>query len=256
MTKQGIGASLLRKEDARFLRGRGSIVGDIQLAGMHEVAFLRSPVAHARILSIRMPPASRPRLHRRRSGRGEPIRPTPACRLQVLRISAACDRQGAPRRRAGRDVRRADARRGRGPRAAHRARSRAAAGRRRHAGGARRPVRRWCTSSGATTCFCNRDRRGHRRGRRQRAVVGRRELRTCAPGDDPDGRPRRASPTGTTALDQLVVNTSTQVPHLVRTGLAECLGLDEGSVRVIAPDVGGGFGYKCVLQPEEVRWPG
>nr|WP_275982260.1 xanthine dehydrogenase family protein molybdopterin-binding subunit [Frigidibacter sp. ROC022] len=52
--------------------------------------------------------------------------------------------------------------------------------------------------------------------------------------------------------EQLVVHTSTQVPHLIRTGLSECLGLDQGSVRVIAPDVGGGFGYKCVLQPEEV----
>jgi carbon-monoxide dehydrogenase large subunit len=52
--------------------------------------------------------------------------------------------------------------------------------------------------------------------------------------------------------DQLVVYTSTQVPHVIRIGLAECLGLDDGRIRVIAPDVGGGFGYKCVLQPEEV----
>ncbi|MGJ8583812.1 MAG: xanthine dehydrogenase family protein molybdopterin-binding subunit [Marinosulfonomonas sp.] len=56
--------------------------------------------------------------------------------------------------------------------------------------------------------------------------------------------------------DQLVVWTSTQVPHLIRTGISECLGLDQADVRVIAPDVGGGFGYKCVLQPEElsVAW--
>ena len=52
--------------------------------------------------------------------------------------------------------------------------------------------------------------------------------------------------------EQLVVITSTQVPHLIRTGLAECLGLEQRRIRVIAPDVGGGFGYKCVLQPEEV----
>jgi len=52
--------------------------------------------------------------------------------------------------------------------------------------------------------------------------------------------------------DQLVVYASTQVPHLIRTGLALCLGLEQGRVRVIAPDVGGGFGYKCVLQPEEI----
>jgi carbon-monoxide dehydrogenase large subunit len=52
--------------------------------------------------------------------------------------------------------------------------------------------------------------------------------------------------------EQLVVYTSTQVPHVIRIGLAQCLGLEEGRIRVIAPDVGGGFGYKCVLQPEEV----
>ena len=55
---------------------------------------------------------------------------------------------------------------------------------------------------------------------------------------------------------QLVVHTSTQVPHMIRTAIAEHLGIAQGRVRVIAPDVGGGFGYKCVLQPEElcVAW--
>ena len=38
----------------------------------------------------------------------------------------------------------------------------------------------------------------------------------------------------------------------MRTGLADCLGIDHGRVRVIAPDVGGGFGYKGILAPEEV----
>ena len=52
--------------------------------------------------------------------------------------------------------------------------------------------------------------------------------------------------------EQLVVTTSTQQPHIVRSGLAECLGLEEGRIRVIAPDVGGGFGYKGVLLAEEV----
>jgi carbon-monoxide dehydrogenase large subunit len=52
--------------------------------------------------------------------------------------------------------------------------------------------------------------------------------------------------------DQLLLYTATQMPHIVRSGLAECLGLDEGRVRVIAPDVGGGFGYKGILLAEEV----
>ncbi|MDT7563989.1 MAG: aerobic carbon-monoxide dehydrogenase large subunit [Pseudonocardiales bacterium] len=45
---------------------------------------------------------------------------------------------------------------------------------------------------------------------------------------------------------------STQVPHLVRNMIAELLELAEGNVRVIAPDVGGGFGVKAVLYPEDV----
>jgi carbon-monoxide dehydrogenase large subunit len=45
---------------------------------------------------------------------------------------------------------------------------------------------------------------------------------------------------------------SSQTPHLVRTGLAQFLGLPETAIRVIAPDVGGGFGPKCVVYPEEV----
>jgi carbon-monoxide dehydrogenase large subunit len=52
-------------------------------------------------------------------------------------------------------------------------------------------------------------------------------------------------------LDELVVYTSTQVPHIIRLGLSEVLGLDERRIRVIAPDVGGGFGSKARLSPEE-----
>lgn len=55
-----------------------------------------------------------------------------------------------------------------------------------------------------------------------------------------------------TRRDQLVVLTSTQMPHIVRTGLSECLNLEQRQVRVTAPDVGGGFGHKGVLSPEEV----
>ena len=51
---------------------------------------------------------------------------------------------------------------------------------------------------------------------------------------------------------QLVMHTSTQVPHQVRSGVAQALGLPEAGLRVIAPDVGGGFGLKCVVGREEV----
>jgi aerobic carbon-monoxide dehydrogenase large subunit len=52
--------------------------------------------------------------------------------------------------------------------------------------------------------------------------------------------------------DQLVMYSSTQVPHQVRSGVAQALGLPERRIRVIAPDVGGGFGLKCVVGREEV----
>ena len=42
------------------------------------------------------------------------------------------------------------------------------------------------------------------------------------------------------------------MPHCVQRGMAECLGLEDGAVRVISPDVGGGFGYKGLLSREEV----
>ncbi|MGI5129733.1 xanthine dehydrogenase family protein molybdopterin-binding subunit [Pseudonocardia sp. CA-107938] len=50
----------------------------------------------------------------------------------------------------------------------------------------------------------------------------------------------------------LTLYTSTQIPHLVRTGLADAIGLPENRIRVIAPDVGGGFGIKGHLFPEEI----
>ena len=43
---------MLRKEDARFLRGQGHYLDDLSLPGMLHAAILRSPVAHARITSI------------------------------------------------------------------------------------------------------------------------------------------------------------------------------------------------------------
>ncbi|MFD1936827.1 xanthine dehydrogenase family protein molybdopterin-binding subunit [Nonomuraea mangrovi] len=52
--------------------------------------------------------------------------------------------------------------------------------------------------------------------------------------------------------EQLLVHTCTQVPHQVRTVMAECLGLAERAVRVVVPDMGGGFGQKCVVGREEI----
>ena len=45
---------------------------------------------------------------------------------------------------------------------------------------------------------------------------------------------------------------STQIPHILRTMLALTLGIPEHKVRVVAPDVGGGFGGKVPVTPEEI----
>jgi carbon-monoxide dehydrogenase large subunit len=55
-------------------------------------------------------------------------------------------------------------------------------------------------------------------------------------------------PTG----EQTVMWSATQVPHLLRTMLAVTCSVPESKVRVIAPDVGGGFGGKLQVTPEEV----
>ena len=52
MTQNYIGAPITRKEDARFLTGRATYLDDIKRPGMLHAAILRSPHAHARIISI------------------------------------------------------------------------------------------------------------------------------------------------------------------------------------------------------------
>jgi carbon-monoxide dehydrogenase large subunit len=43
---------MLRKEDPRFVRGKGRFIDDVQLPGMLHLALLRAPIAHGRILSV------------------------------------------------------------------------------------------------------------------------------------------------------------------------------------------------------------
>jgi len=51
---------------------------------------------------------------------------------------------------------------------------------------------------------------------------------------------------------RLVLHSSTQVPQLLRNELARILGMDGAKLRVIAPRIGGGFGCKEAVYPEEV----
>ena len=49
---QGLGHRVRRKEDPRFLRGRGNYIDDLKLPGMLYMDIVRSPFAHARIKKI------------------------------------------------------------------------------------------------------------------------------------------------------------------------------------------------------------
>jgi carbon-monoxide dehydrogenase large subunit len=54
------------------------------------------------------------------------------------------------------------------------------------------------------------------------------------------------------ASGRVTLTCTTQMPHLMRTAIADVLGMPESDLRVIAPDVGGGFGQKMSLTPEYV----
>jgi carbon-monoxide dehydrogenase large subunit len=51
---------------------------------------------------------------------------------------------------------------------------------------------------------------------------------------------------------RITLYASVQMPHMLRTGIADALGIPESDLRVVAPDVGGGFGQKMSLFPEYV----
>ena len=248
----GVGAPLRRKEDARFLRGRGRFVGDITGPGMLEVAFLRSPVAHAVLRGVAKPPGREDRVF---VAGDLPIAPIVAhSALPGFRPSEQPALAAGRLRHVGEPI------------AACVAGSRAAA--EDLAGdcaldydtlpavvdmlAARAPDAPLLHEDWPDNAFVEtrRDDDVSHLDALAAAKVTRR-LRTARQSMAPlEGRGVLAE--WDPRLDQLVVTTSTQMPHVTKTGLAECLGLDEGQVRVVSPDVGGGFGYKGILLPEEL----
>jgi carbon-monoxide dehydrogenase large subunit len=54
------------------------------------------------------------------------------------------------------------------------------------------------------------------------------------------------------ATGRVTLHTATQMPHVVRTGICDSLGISEDELRVVAPDVGGGFGAKMALAREDI----
>ena len=53
-----IGASLLRKEDARHLHGRAMFIADISMPGLKDIAFVRSEMAHGNLRNVIKPSQS------------------------------------------------------------------------------------------------------------------------------------------------------------------------------------------------------
>ncbi len=65
-------------------------------------------------------------------------------------------------------------------------------------------------------------------------------------------RPARGHASYDGSTGRVTLTCTTQMPHLTRTAVCDILGIPESDLRVIAPDVGGGFGQKMSLAPEYV----
>jgi carbon-monoxide dehydrogenase large subunit len=253
MSGQGIGVRLRRKEDDRFMRGRGEYVGDIKLAGMQDVAFLRSPIAHGRIGRITIPEAIRDRVFTAAELTGvSPIRAVsrlpgfkpseqfPLAREKVRHVGELIAMCVAPTRAEAEDlVARLDVEIEPLPAIADMLAARKA--------GAALLHEDWGDNLFLETLVED----------DIEAVAARapvkvtREFRTARQAMSPiEGRGVVAA--WNSRLEQLLVYSSAQMTHITRSGLSECLNIDEGRVRVVAPDGGGGFGYKGILLPEEV----
>lgn len=252
MTKQGVGASLHRKEDDRFLRGRGQYVGDIHLPGMKDVAFVRSPLAHAKVGNIHIPDNVRDSVYIASDLKG--VKPIVAVTAlpgfkvseqpplayekvrQVGELLAACV---ADTRAAAEDIAASVEVELEELPAVHDMLA------------ARSPDSALLHEHWKDNVFLETFVDVNMEAAYDAPIKIKRRISTARQCMAPlEGR-------GTVAywdhrMEQLVLYTGTQIPHIMRTGLAECLGLKELQVRIISPDVGGGFGYKGILLPEDI----
>jgi carbon-monoxide dehydrogenase large subunit len=251
---RGVGASVLRKEDDRHLRGRGQFVADIALRGTHEVVFVRSPHAHAHIRSITVSPIARGRVFSaadlprikpiqvatQSAGARSPPWP-PLATDKVRYVGEAIAACVAPTRAEAEDLAAsvavdyqpidavicARAARSGGPALVH--------------------------EYFGDNLFQERIVEGGDidAAARDAAITLSREYRM----NRQSGAPMECR--GILAhrdhrLDEVVVYASTQTPHTMRVALGRMLGLEERQIRVVAPDVGGGFGPKARVYPEEL----
>jgi carbon-monoxide dehydrogenase large subunit len=250
---KGVGARLPRREDRRYLHGRGRYVGDIRLPGMLEMAFVRSPLAHARVRGIAKPTEGGESVFVAGDLTGvqgiiadsglpgfrssvQPILAFDKVRHVGELVAAVL----ADTRAQAEDLAElvdVDFEELSAVHEMTRARDRDA------------PL---LHESWDENCFLESSVDVDFEAAIESAsVVVKRIYRTARQCMAPiEGRGCIALWDRT--LELLTLHSSTQMPHIVRTGLAECLGLDHGQVRVVSPDVGGGFGYKGILLPEEV----
>lgn len=249
----GIGARVLRKEDDRLMRGLGSYVGDMAVAGLTEVAFLRSPVAHATLNGIQIPPqiaanvvtmADMPDVRPIRAVSGLPgFKPSEQpvlARGKVRFVGEPLAMCLAKTRAEAEDmVALLEPDLDTLPILADTDSAEAADAIRVHED--------WADNVYLETNI----EKGDAKLIEAAAVKIEREIklnRHCMAPLEGKG----AVAWWDDRLDQLIVYTSTQLPHLIRTGLSEALGIEEGRIQVVAPDVGGGFGFKSLLQAEEI----
>ena len=250
---KGIGASLLRKEDWRHLRGRGQFVSDIRLPDIHHVVFLRSPHANARIRGVGVPSEAR----------GRVFTAADLPRLKPIRIVTQATGARSPdwpplatdkARYVGEAIAacvgttRAEAEDLAAMVTVDFEPLAAVVDAPRQMRGSALVHEQW-----GDNVFLDRDLSGGDIEAAAKAadVVITREYRMNRQSGSPmEGRAVLAYRDH--RLDEVVVQASTQTPHTMRVAIAEILGLDERQVRVVAPDVGGGFGPKARLYPEEV----
>ena len=247
--------NLKRKEDARFIRGRGRFVDDVQLPGMLHGAVLRSPVAHARIVSIDTSAAlQHPRVHAVLTGadlepRGMAWMPTLSNDVQAVLATDKVRFQGqevafaiADDRYSARDALElidvdyelldpvVDARRALEPDAP--------VIRDDQAGRLDNHVFEWHAGDAAATG----------------AAFARAEVVVEQAMRFPRSHPAPMETCGAVADfdrvdEKLTLWCTTQAPHAHRTLYALITGLPEHRIRVISPDVGGGFGNKVPVYP-------
>ena len=208
--------------------------------------------ARAASRASRKPAGTRgPRLlPRRPAGREGDRRAFDAADLQALRAAPARARQGALRRRADRHVRRAA--RAPKPRTSPSRSSSTSRSCRRSSTRTRRALDKsvrvheeWDDNLYPHALARQRLRGRVEEGRRGGQARDRRSRASRWS----RWKARARSRSGTTAPTSWSSTARPQTPHLMRIGIARFLGIPEEKVRVIAPDVGGGFGYKCIVLP-------